>query len=187
MSLRFEKRKYTPEELAVLDAQRDRVEELNEALTDRHEVAQVLGGSEARGFTFGDLEEVQFPPRATLLARGDTPILRAGQLAQVFAVRGVGKTWLTRTLAIVMASRGDALGFHAPVASREADGPEQHHRARHDEDVVELPMSERSLAGPNTDREECECPDQSQEPKCADGAHALERFRDTEGQGDRND
>jgi hypothetical protein len=55
--------------------------------------------------------------RATLLARGATPILRAGQPAQLYADRGIGKTLLTRSLALVMAGGGKVLGFHAPFAS----------------------------------------------------------------------
>ena len=35
----------------------------------------------------------------TLLARDDTPILRAGQLAQIFGERGIGKTLFARSLA----------------------------------------------------------------------------------------
>jgi hypothetical protein len=83
-----------------------------------NDTAQALSESAVRGFTFGDLKEVKFPYRATLLARSETPILRAGQLAQVFAERGVGKTWFTRTLAITAASGSEALGFNAPIASR---------------------------------------------------------------------
>jgi hypothetical protein len=73
---------------------------------------------DVKAFMFDELKTMKFPKRRTLLARGDTPILRAGQLAQVFAVRGVGKTWFTRTLAIIMASGGSALGFHVPEPVR---------------------------------------------------------------------
>jgi AAA domain len=102
---------YSSEELAILAEDSDRLDALNWT-------AQALGESAVKGFTFGDLKRVQFPERTTLLARGETPILRSGQLAQVFAERGVGKTWFTRTIAIVMASGGQALGFHAPTPSR---------------------------------------------------------------------
>jgi putative DNA primase/helicase len=112
---------YSPEELKIMAEEADRIAELNresQRVWEREHVQHALGGSTVKGFTFGDLKEVQFPERATLLARGDTPVLRAGQLAELFAVRGVGKTWLTRTLAIVMASGGDALGFSAPWPAR---------------------------------------------------------------------
>jgi AAA domain-containing protein len=104
-------RKYTEEEFRILEAESERIDALNWT-------AQAICESAVKGFTFGDLKQVQFPERTTLLARGETPILRAGQLAQVFAERGVGKTWFTRTIAIVMASSGQALGFHAPASSR---------------------------------------------------------------------
>lgn len=109
--LPMKRREYTEEELRIMDAESDRIDALNWT-------AQALYESGVKGFTFGDLKQAQFPHRATLLARGDTPILRAGQLAQVFAERGVGKTWFARTIAIVMASGGQALGFHAPAPSR---------------------------------------------------------------------
>jgi hypothetical protein len=69
-----------------------------------------------KSYTFDGLQNVQFPRRATLLACGETPILRAGQLAEIYGQRGIGKTLFTRTLALVMASGGSALGFRAPNA-----------------------------------------------------------------------
>lgn len=78
----------------------------------------VLSGSPLKAYTFADLKVVKFPHRPTVLARGDTPILRAGQLAQVFGERGVGKTLCVQSLALVMATGGSALGFRAPRASR---------------------------------------------------------------------
>jgi len=125
LPIRTEPREYTEEEQQIIDEETDRLAALNQQQADIwqrgediKEIRGVLGAAAVKGFTFGDLKEVQFPVRPTLLARGNTPVLRAGQLAQVFAVRGVGKTWLTRTLAMVMASGGSALGFDAPFASR---------------------------------------------------------------------
>jgi hypothetical protein len=71
-----------------------------------------------RAMTAGALTAMGIPPRLTLLALGTTPILRAGQLGQVFATRGIGKTWFTLTVALIMAAGGAAMGYHAPVASR---------------------------------------------------------------------
>jgi len=55
------------------------------------------------------------PERTTLLAGGETPILRAGQLAQMFAERGVGKTWFTRTIAIVDGERWTSTRFPSTI------------------------------------------------------------------------
>jgi putative DNA primase/helicase len=69
-------------------------------------------------FTFDALRAHVFPVRRTLLLRGDSPIVRDGSLGQVCAPRGVGKTWLLQTLALVAATAGDALGFRAPERSQ---------------------------------------------------------------------
>ena len=135
----------TPEEQAILDAAADEAAELNQTALERWETSEALRAASAKGFTFGDLREVQFPERATLLARGETPILRAGQLAELFAVRGVGKTWFARTIAIVMASGGDALGFSAPWPARvlyidgEMASSDIQARDRHLARVLDLP------------------------------------------------
>ena len=122
---RMTPREYNEEELRIMDEERERLDALNQEQADIwqrdediKEIRGVLGAAGVIGFTFGDLKTVEFPYRPTLLANGETPILRSGQLAQVFAERGVGKTWFTRTLALVMASGGKALGFHAPFPSR---------------------------------------------------------------------
>lgn len=68
--------------------------------------------------TLGDLLRTDIPSRVTLLARGKTPIIREGQLGQVYATRGVGKTWFNLTLALVMASGGSAMLYRSPMPSR---------------------------------------------------------------------
>jgi putative DNA primase/helicase len=59
-----------------------------------------------------------FPHRRALLLRGDTAILREGHLGQIYAERGVGKTWLMTTLALVAIDGGEAMGFRAPTPVR---------------------------------------------------------------------
>ena len=72
----------------------------------------------ALGLTLDELQQHQFPARRTLLLRGDTPILCAGHLGELFAERGLGKTWLLQTLGLVAASSASALGFRAPAPCR---------------------------------------------------------------------
>jgi putative DNA primase/helicase len=66
------------------------------------------------GLTLEQLREHVFPERLTLLQRLVTPIFRAGNIVQVYAIRGVGKTWFCQTLALIMATGIKALGFENP-------------------------------------------------------------------------
>jgi hypothetical protein len=118
MPLPFAKFDYTAEELEVLEAEEQRLFDLNSRIAEAHQAQAAQAASRVKAFTFGALAATQFRPRATLLARGDLPVLREGHLAELFAVRGIGKTWLVRTLAMLMASGGEAMGFRAPYASR---------------------------------------------------------------------
>ena len=68
-----------------------------------------------RGFTLAELLHTTFPPRRGLLYRGDVPVIREGNLAQLHVPRGVGKTWFSETLATVAATGIPALGFSAPT------------------------------------------------------------------------
>lgn len=68
--------------------------------------------------SLADLEAYQFAPRRALLCRGQDPILREGHLWQVAGTRGLGKTWLLQTLALLAASGAEALGLHAPEPCR---------------------------------------------------------------------
>lgn len=74
--------------------------------------------SRLRAITADVLPQTIFPEQRPLLWRGDTPIFRAGHLAEVFAERGVGKTWFLMSLGLVAASPGAALGFHATEPCR---------------------------------------------------------------------
>ncbi|MCC7179036.1 MAG: AAA family ATPase [Acidobacteria bacterium] len=70
------------------------------------------------GFSLADLSAHRFPPRRTLLTRADTPILRAGQLMQIFGERGTGKTLFAQSLALVAAGAGHVCGITAPTPCR---------------------------------------------------------------------
>ncbi|HXG90185.1 MAG TPA: AAA family ATPase [Vicinamibacterales bacterium] len=65
------------------------------------------------GFTLADLVAHRFPTRRAILTRADTPVLRAGHLGQIYAERGIGKTWFMQTLALVAATGTTAMGFSA--------------------------------------------------------------------------
>jgi len=74
-----------------------------------------VGQTPLIGYTLAQLALHVFPERQPLLWRGETVVFRAGHLAQVYAERGVGKTWFAQTLALVMATGTSALGFHTEV------------------------------------------------------------------------
>lgn len=59
--------------------------------------------------TLGELLDAAIPRRAHLV----TPWLREGESALVWAAPGVGKTWLTLTLALLVAGGGEALGWRS--------------------------------------------------------------------------
>jgi hypothetical protein len=63
------------------------------------------------GYTLAELRAQTFPKRRALLHTGDTVLFRAAEIAQVFGVRGVGKTLFAQTLAFVAATGVGALGF----------------------------------------------------------------------------
>jgi hypothetical protein len=72
-----------------------------------------------RGFTSVELQRHTFEYRRPLLWRGDTPILREGHLAELYAVRGTGKTWLASTMGHIAANPGtEALGFRSEEPAR---------------------------------------------------------------------
>jgi putative DNA primase/helicase len=64
------------------------------------------------------LLEQRFKSRAALLCRGDVPVFCQGHLGQLHAPRGLGKTWLLLTWALVVSSGVEALGFRAPERRR---------------------------------------------------------------------
>ncbi|HVL66532.1 MAG TPA: DnaB-like helicase N-terminal domain-containing protein [Vicinamibacterales bacterium] len=70
--------------------------------------------AQLRALRLSELDCYQFRRRQTLLTRAGTPIIRAGNLVQISALRGLGKTWLIQTINLVAATGGAALGFAAP-------------------------------------------------------------------------
>jgi AAA domain len=77
-----------------------------------------------RTLTLPELEHHEFEYRRPILWRDGTVILREGYLAEVYASRGIGKTWLAQTFAYIAATAGTALGFHAeePIRVLHIDG-----------------------------------------------------------------
>jgi hypothetical protein len=75
--------------------------------------ARSVGPGQLRVFTMPELAAYQFQHRRALLSRNGVAVLREGDLVQVYAARGVGKTWFTLTLALVAATGTDAMGFSA--------------------------------------------------------------------------
>src|SRR5262249_40365006 len=66
------------------------------------------------GLTLEALTAHVFPKRKALLMRDDTAIFREGHRGEVYAERGVGKTWCLKPIALRAATGGEALGFRAP-------------------------------------------------------------------------
>jgi putative DNA primase/helicase len=84
----------------------------------RRERAALLHVPTLVGYTLTELQNAQFPVRRPLLNIGDTTIIRASHIGQIYAPRGVGKTWLAQTLALVAATGVEALGFSTPEPCR---------------------------------------------------------------------
>jgi hypothetical protein len=74
--------------------------------------------SSLRVMAFQELQHAEVPERVPMLLRNGEPLFRARQVIQVFADRGTGKSLFVRTLALIMAGKGDALGFSSPGAFR---------------------------------------------------------------------
>jgi hypothetical protein len=76
--------------------------------------APIRSTSALVGYTLAELANHVFPIRKTLFMRGDTPVFRAADLGELYADRGVGKTWVSMTLGVTAATGSEALGFRAP-------------------------------------------------------------------------
>jgi hypothetical protein len=59
-----------------------------------------------------------FPLREPLIVRDQVVVFRAGHIGEVYAVRGVGKTWVLLTIGLMTSTGGEALGFAAPHPRR---------------------------------------------------------------------
>ncbi len=68
--------------------------------------------------TGDQLRSFPFPLRPPLFYRGDTVVFRAGHIGEIYAIRGIGKTWLLQSLALAASAGGEALGFRAPAPCR---------------------------------------------------------------------
>ena len=99
------------------------------------------------GFTVEQLAGHVFPERPALLERDGTVVFRAGHLGQVYAERGIGKTWFLQTMALIAATGKAALGFRAPRPCRvlevdgEMAGEELQERDAVIRDRLELPLT----------------------------------------------
>jgi hypothetical protein len=70
-----------------------------------------------KSHTLAELPNVFFERRRPLLMRADMSVLNEGHLGEIYGLRGLGKTWLLQSLALVAATGVDALGFTNPNKS----------------------------------------------------------------------
>jgi hypothetical protein len=61
---------------------------------------------------------LDIPEREVVLERNGGPLFRMGDIIQVSAARGIGKTWFVRSLALLMASGGTAMWFRSTARFR---------------------------------------------------------------------
>ncbi len=66
-------------------------------------------------YTLVDLTRLVFPPRRALLYRGEAVMFRGGHIGEIYGERGFGKSWVMQTIALVLATGTDALGFRNPT------------------------------------------------------------------------
>lgn len=109
------------------------------------------------GHSLEELLRHKFPPRRTLLARGMDTWIREGNLWQIFAYRGTGKTWFLETIALITAYMIEVLGLRAPEPSRvlyvdgEMTGLEVQERFQKLADILKVPR-QLGLLNPNEQR-----------------------------------
>lgn len=65
------------------------------------------------GLPLAELLTHSFPARRPIFSRAGMPVFCEGHLGQIFAERGIGKSWFAQSLALIAASGGSALGFVA--------------------------------------------------------------------------
>lgn len=65
-------------------------------------------------YSLGELANKKIEPRRAVLTRGDGAVVQQGDIFQVFAYRGIGKTWFMQTLAVTAGYGGEGLGYRAP-------------------------------------------------------------------------
>lgn len=76
------------------------------------------GPSRLLAFTLDKLLEHRFPARKALLCRDGVPIFREGHIGEVYATRGLGKTWFLQTIALIASAQAEAFGIYAPEPCR---------------------------------------------------------------------
>lgn len=100
---------------------------LQKALRDeraRREARKVLdqeGRGQApliRGYRLGEMLLRDIKPRRAVLSRGDQALISQGDITEVFAFRGIGKTLFAQTIAALVAYGGRTLDLHAEEPSR---------------------------------------------------------------------
>jgi putative DNA primase/helicase len=89
--------------------------EVRESAPDEFEAPARI--SALRAYGFAELRHATFPARPALLCHGQEGILRAGDIAMLFAERGTGKSLLALSMALAVASGRDVLKWHAPEAA----------------------------------------------------------------------
>jgi putative DNA primase/helicase len=97
------------EEFQRREDQRERRRRRAIANVDAEDAAR--SGPPLVAYRANQLATADFPPREPVLYRGEQVFLYAGQIAEVFARRGDGKTWLLLTLALLIAYGKSAMGF----------------------------------------------------------------------------
>ena len=65
-----------------------------------------------------ELSTVVFPPRKPILTREGQPFFSCGEIGEIFSTRGIGKTWLLMTMALMVSNGKSLLGFTVPERRR---------------------------------------------------------------------
>lgn len=83
---------------------------------DRADHAQAKGAEAAKliSFSFDELRTATFPKRDPLLCHNDEPVFNAGNLGEVYAPRGLGKSLFMNGVALAIATGGSFLRWRAP-------------------------------------------------------------------------
>ena len=70
------------------------------------------------GYTFNELRETWFEARQPILERDQRPFFSMKDIGEIFATRGIGKTWLLMTIALMVSTGKNLLGFMVPRKRR---------------------------------------------------------------------
>ena len=109
----------TPEEQAAIELEAEKRKIRRRRQAQREVIAESQGPTpQLIVVAANQLPTYQFPLREPLLCRDTTVMFRAGHIGEVYAMRGIGKTWLMLTLGLITSTGGQALGWHAPQPRR---------------------------------------------------------------------